>query len=121
MTTHIQIIEDIRTGFPHPTVPHLDGKPTYITIKKLHDLLKSNAASIPSTLGGGIHGHLGLVLDNTLYTTIAGVALTAPASPGAYANIPVGSTNAQIGVLTRQFNADFKQYTEYNRTDQALN
>ena len=120
MTSNIQSVDDIRAGFPQPTVPQLDGELTYTNIKQLHDILKSNAASIPTTLGGGNHGHLGLVLEPNLCLTIAGEALTAPANPGAYATIPVVSTAAQIGALTREFNADLRIYTEYKRTDQAL-
>ena len=32
--------------------------------------LKANAQSVPSTLGGGRHGHLGLVLSEDEYETV---------------------------------------------------
>lgn len=120
MSTNIPSIDDIRTSFPQPTITPIEGEPTYESIKLLHNQLKSNAASVPSTLGGGNHGHLGLVLQATLYTTVLGQQFVEPPNPGITPNIPAGSTNAQIGVLTRQFNAETKVYLEYKRTDAAL-
>ena len=118
--THISSVDDIRSGFPQPTVSTIDGEPTYSTIKATHDILKSNASSVPSTLGGGAHGHLGLVILPALYVVVTGNNFVLPANPGATPTILPAATNAQIGAITRQFNADNKVYSEYNRTDQAL-
>ena len=120
MTTTIQSVDDIRSAFPEPTVQKIIGEPTYETIKDLHDILKSNAASIPSTLGGGNHGHLGLVLQPALYTVVTGNNFTAPNNPGATPTITAAATAAQVGAITRQFNANNKTFLEYSRTDQAL-
>ena len=116
----IPSVEDTRTSFPQPSVPRIDGEPTYTTIKAIHDILKSNASSIPTSLGGGAHGHLGLILLPALYVIITGHNFNQPANPGTTPTIPPGSTNAQISAITRQFNTEFKEYTEYYRTDQAL-
>ena len=116
----IPSVDEIRSGFPQPSVPAIDGEPTYESIKTVHDILKSNAASVPTTLGGGAHGHLGLVLNPTVYLVVTGANFVSPANPGVTATIPTGSTTAQIGVLTRQFNSDYKIYTECGRTEQAL-
>ena len=115
-----QSVDDIRAGFPHPTIPPIEGEPTYQTIKTMHDLLKSNAASVPTTLGGGAHGHLGLVLNAVLYTAVTGVAFNTPPHPGAGPTITPNATQAQILAATRQYNLDMKQYLECQRTDQAL-
>ena len=117
---NVPSVDEIRCGFPQPTVPTIDGEPNYETIKAVHDILKSNAAAIPTTLGGGAHGQLGLVLNPAVYIVISDQAYDRPANPGLTPNIPAGSTNAQIGVLTRNFNAEYKTYTECIRTDQAL-
>ena len=113
-------VDDIRSGFPQPTVPKIEGEPSYETIQSVHDILKSNAASVQTTLGGGTHGHLGLVILPALYLVVTGHDFVAPANPGSTPTIPNGATNAQIGVITRQFNAEYKEYQECTRTDQAL-
>ena len=88
MTTSIQSVDDIRSVFLESTVQKMIGEPTYESIKALHKILKSNNASIATTLGGGNHGHLGLVLQPALYTVVTGSNYTAPNNPGATPNIP---------------------------------
>ena len=100
--TNVQSVDDIRSGFPHPTIPTIEGEPTYQTIKSMHNLLKSNAASVPTTLGGGAHGHLGLALAPALYLAVTGVAFSTPAHPGAGPVIVNNATQAQILAATRQ-------------------
>ena len=120
MSTSIQSVDDIRSGFPHPTVPTIEGEPHYTSIKQLHDLLKSNAAAFPSTLGGGGHGLLGLVLPPAVYLNVTGHNFNRPQNPGDAPVIPPGATQAQIGQLTRTFNTASKTYLETVHTDQAL-
>ena len=78
---NIQSVDDIRASFPHPDIPVIKGEPTYKSIKSLHDILKGNASSIPSTLGGGGHGLLGLVMNPVLYTAITTHNFVLPANP----------------------------------------
>ena len=120
MTSNVQRIDNIRLGFPRPTVEPIENEPKYKTINRLHDELKSSAASIPTTLGSGNYGLLGLVIQPAVYTTVTGVNFVAPANPGIAPDIPDGATGAQIGALTRRFSAEQKVYLEYHRIDQAL-
>ena len=58
--------------------------------------LKANASSVPMTLGGGTHGHLGLVLSDIIYGTLTNnVLFVTPQNPGPFAP-PAGATGAQI-------------------------
>eukprot|EP00957_Ditylum_brightwellii_P069135 5249734-Ditylum_brightwellii.AAC.1 len=43
--------------------------------------LYENAATIPSSLGGGAHGHIGLVMEPTLYSSLSATAYNAPSAP----------------------------------------
>eukprot|EP00957_Ditylum_brightwellii_P140432 10699708-Ditylum_brightwellii.AAC.1 len=44
--------------------------------------LYANAAAVPTTLGGGAHGHIGLVMEAGLYGMLSGgTAYTAPPEP----------------------------------------
>eukprot|EP00957_Ditylum_brightwellii_P053486 4053456-Ditylum_brightwellii.AAC.1 len=40
-----------------------------------------NAATIPSSLGGGAHGHIRLVTEPTLYSSLSATAYNAPSAP----------------------------------------
>ena len=54
-----------------PEVPaKIVGQPEYSTLKALRQTMKTNAASVPTIYGGGIHGHLGMVLQPNVYNNI---------------------------------------------------
>ena len=114
-------VESIREGFPYPTIPKQNGLPTYESIKEIHMKLKSNAASLPSSLGGGAHGHLGLILSDTIYHTFTGHHFVQIGYPGAVATIPAGQPSAAlIGETVRQHAATLRAHYETLRADQAL-
>ena len=66
MTTTVPSVEDVTNAFP-TAVTKIAGEPNYESLKNLKDELKANAASIPTTLGGGTHGYLGLILSPAAY------------------------------------------------------
>ena len=70
------------TYFQYPTLTTIQGEPTFESLRTLHNEIKSNALSVASTLGGGIHGHLGLVLSNAEYDRITNVPYVRPPHPG---------------------------------------
>jgi hypothetical protein len=47
------------TYFQHKVLTRVHGQPTYESLKTLTTEIKANAASVPSTLGGSLYGHLG--------------------------------------------------------------
>ena len=59
-------------------------------LRKIDKEMTANASSIPSDLGGGAHGHLGLIKSATDYATVSGVAYTIPTLPPPLV-IPAGS------------------------------
>jgi hypothetical protein len=58
------------THFRHTVLTKVTGPPSYETIKHLHDEVKANAASVPTTLGGGLYGHLGMLLSALKYNVL---------------------------------------------------
>ena len=113
-------VDNIREGFPHPTVPKHSGLPTYETIKKVHQILKANAASVSSVLSGGQHGLLGLVLTNPIYQHVTGTTFQRPPLLPAFPAIPDDTAILQTQALERRHNASLRTYKEVQRTDQAL-
>ena len=89
-------VEGITESFPNPSIPIIEGEPTYETIKKNEKLLIENASSIQTTLGGGQHGYLGLILKPAKYLTVTGQAFNPHPNPGALPVIPPGATQHQI-------------------------
>ena len=76
-------VDDIIAKFPMKTLPILSGEPDYASINIMVQFLYSNAASLPTTLGDGQHGHIRLITTHLLYTTLApNTAYTAPIEPG---------------------------------------
>ena len=57
----------------YPILTKVTGTLDYMSLKIIKDELKANAASINSDLGGGTHGHLGLVMDPIEYALISNV------------------------------------------------
>ena len=75
-------IPDFRAQFfPNKELPKIHGTPTFSSLQELFNQAKSNASSVPSTLGGGIHGHLGLLLSPIKYQTISLVPFFRPVHP----------------------------------------
>ena len=54
--------DGISAAFPHTTLEKINGTPIRIDIDNAQGKQTENAASRPSTRGGGAHGHAGMVL-----------------------------------------------------------
>jgi hypothetical protein len=68
-------------GFPHSSLPKVTGEPTFEDLKVIRRLLNTNVMSNSSCEGGGRHGHLGIIMTNEEYFTIAVNVFPAPANP----------------------------------------
>ncbi len=75
------------------------GQPTKHDITKMEKELTAIVASILSNLGSGNHGHAGIIVENTKFTTMmGGTAFVTPANPGLYLAIAATVT---AGTRTR--------------------
>ena len=59
MTSNINYKDTI---FEQDNLTPIRGEPTFKIIHKIWKDIKSNAKSVYSNIGGGAHGHLGLVI-----------------------------------------------------------
>ena len=81
--------------FQHADLTPIRGEPKNETLKVLINELKANAQTVHSSLGGGAHGHLGLVLMPPKYNLVApGTPYIRPTFPGALTILP-NTTNVQ--------------------------
>jgi hypothetical protein len=104
--------------FPHATLTPIDGKPTNTTLQLLQRQLFTNARSVPSTRGGGIHGHLAILLSPADYLLRAGEPFIIPIHPGP-PPAPVGAA-AVIGVALRNYAEALADVDLYNSFSVAL-
>lgn len=93
--------DSILASWPTPA-PRIDGEPTLITIRELQKYLRGATRSIPSKLGGGRHGHLGLIVSDTTYQATAGQVFAYPEEPAADPVLPAGATGPLIAELRIQ-------------------
>lgn len=80
------IRQEIEESFKAYDFTKIDGQPTDESLNLLIRELTNAAASIPTTLGGGNHGHVGMVVEESEYITFSNgnVTFDAPSNPGAY-------------------------------------
>ena len=91
---------DTRDELRKETVTKIHGQPTSHDLTNLEKEIISILANIPTTLGGGNHGHVGVTMDPTEYSTMTGgTAFVNPVNPGIY---PAGlAVNAAAGTRAR--------------------
>ena len=113
-------LNDYTTVFEYKTLTKIIGEPTRETLDVLFNELKANAGMINTDLGGGAHGHLGLLLSAAKYDTIApGTPYTRPAHPGPLV-IPAGTAQHAAYRMTLDHQRDVKAYNATIEIEKAL-
>ena len=112
-------VDYAKTFFIHQTLTKIQGEPDYATLKILKKELKANASRVTSDLGGGGHGHLGLVLTAHEYAMISAVIYARPVHPGPVV-IPPGTTNHEATRLTQINTEAIRVYRETVELEKTL-
>jgi hypothetical protein len=111
---------DVRDEVRKETVTKIHGQPTNQDLTILEKELIAILANIPTTLGGGNHGHAGILMDPARYLLTAGIPFVNPANPG---NYPAGiAANAAAGARARaeaQHKEEVKEYETFQGVIQA--
>ncbi len=105
-------------NFPFETLTPIHGKPTNTTLQLLQRQLFTNARSVPSARGGGLHGHLAILLTDAEYIARVGVEFIIPLHPGP-PPIAAGSA-AAVSVALRAYTDALADVTLYNSLRAAL-
>jgi hypothetical protein len=92
--------DELIVGFPHSSLPKVTGEPTFEDLNVIRRLPNTNAMSVSSYVGGGRHGHLGIIMTSEEYVTIAADVFPVPENPGASPKVVVDMTAAVISELT---------------------
>jgi hypothetical protein len=64
-------VEDVFSSFPHPILPSVTGEKEYHTLHSIRKILSANESSIDTHIGGGVIGHLGVIISGAAYEIIA--------------------------------------------------
>ena len=108
--------------FPHPELTPILGKPTGLTVTKLLTEVYANAMAVPSTSGGGNHGHLGSIIAPAAYITISAQPepFEIPSHPGTQEPPPAGATAIQITNANRIYDTALRTYDTHHRLQQII-
>ena len=98
--------EAIVETFPHPTLPKIEGIPTFDSINDLQIKLNANAASIQSDLGKGRLGLLYLTVTADVYNNLSNTPFIEPANPGQVPIVPPGTNSSGASHIQRLFDED---------------
>jgi hypothetical protein len=112
--------DELIAGFLHSSLPKVTGEPTFEDLKVIRRLLNTNAMSVASYESGGHQGHLGIIMTNEEYFTVAVDVFPVPANPGPSAAVVAGMTAAVIAETTRLHREATQVYHTYHNVDQAI-
>ena len=105
--------------FEFETLTPIRGKPDFQSLTTLKNQIKANAQAVPSTLGGGNHGLLGLVLTNAEYAVVSAVPYLTEPYPGAL-QFPNGTTAIQSKMVEDAYRKRMKLYDMCVGVEKAL-
>ena len=107
------------THFELKDLTPIRGEPTAETLLNLTNELKANARSVNSHLGGGNHGHLGLILSPADYAHLSNVAFQRPIHPGIL-TIPPNTTQHMSNTLRETHKEALRLFNEVLGVEKAL-
>jgi hypothetical protein len=110
---------------PHPVLTKIgdtNTEPTFATILVTHVELNANVASIYSTQGDGVHGHLALTInaDDYKQRSIGDVAFQGPTAPPALPAHKYKATDAEIAEDNRRHKALLAEFVLWHTADAIL-
>ena len=113
-------IDDIVPEIPTKILPPIPDEPDYDWISKLNQIMYGNTATIPTNLGGGTNGHIGLIMKATLYMTLSATSYVTPNDPPLTLDGPSTTTSASWQKLRDQHAEEHRIFTNNVNMDDAL-
>jgi hypothetical protein len=120
MTSGAPSADSIKAGFVFTSLDPIVGEPTYRTLDLAHTQSIRNATTITSRLGGGSHGHAGLVEFPDVYLLRTAHHFNRPVYPGEAPTYPIGATDQQRDDLLLIWQQHTKAYLTCQRVEQIL-
>ncbi|CAB9524327.1 hypothetical protein SEMRO_1524_G279590.1 [Seminavis robusta] len=99
----------------------LEEKPSFPSLKIIHQELNANAMAVQSTLGGGQYGHLSLTISSTRFNALPdAAAFVIPVHPVVQPAHAGNATAAQIAETNRLYKESIERFLIYKATGTAL-
>ena len=112
--------DEIASSFLERPMPSI-GKPTRSLLIPLREIVHANASQIQTTLGGGLYGYLGAMLDVDDYMDLEGaVQFDPPTHPGNLLAATHAGTQYAIADALRANKEQLRQFDECQVVMQAL-
>ena len=117
----ISSADGIAAAFPHKILKKINGTPSRIDIDDAQEKQTENAASQPSTRGGGAHGHAGMVIPPARYVVeFSPTAYTCEPVPDEAPVYPVRITATVQRLLDNDFSRAMRIYRDQSGTHTFL-
>ena len=117
----IPTADAIASVFPHPVLPRIDEPPARTDIDMAQEMQTENAASHPSTRGGGIHGHAAMVVPPARYAAeYSNIAYIWEVKPGEGPVFPANATSASTRTLENDYTSSARVFQDQTRTHTAF-
>ena len=87
-------VDQITAEFPFKFFTIIKVEADCQSIHDICTLLYSNASTFLTTLVGGNHKHISLVMQDTIYATILPIPYNAPMDPGGTVQVPSQATSS---------------------------
>jgi hypothetical protein len=120
MTSSAPSADAIKSGFVFASLDPIVGEPTYRTLDLAHTQCIRNATTINSRLGGGGHGHAGLVEFPDVYLLRTAHHFNRPIYPGEAPSYPIGASDQERADLLLAWQQHTKAYLTCQRVEQIL-
>ena len=111
--------DEMISSFPNSILKEIKGEPNYEDLVTMRDELNENYASVPSELGGGEYGYLGVLLSNSAYETVYTTEFFVPADP-VFLIIASGTTSVDSGNLNRVHVESKRVHQKWQNLERAL-
>ena len=113
--------DEIAAAFLHTILEKISSTPSRIDIDEAQEKQTENAASRPSTRGGGAHGHAGMVVPpSRCVVEFSPTAYAWEPIPEEAPVYPVGITAAAQRLLDNNFACAMRIYRDQSGTHTAL-
>ena len=110
-------VDKLMESFKNPSIPIINGEPTYVTIHAMHDLLNSNADSFTTNLGCSNIGHMCLTLSPTVYVTLSTTRVVPPTNTGETPVIPAGANRPKAVSIRYANDAATLAFNTFNNAE----
>ena len=89
-------INQTNVKFLHKSLSVIKGEPDYQIFHDRQNLIYSNASDLVTTMGGGKHSHIVVVVQYMLYAKSLSTPYSSPIDPEVIATFPADTTTATL-------------------------